>query len=593
MAMVVKNNMSAVNTLNQLNENSNALSKSLKKVSSGMRINGAGDDASGYSISEKMRVQLRGLEQDIRNTQNGTALLKVAEGAVSSTVDILRTLKEKALDSANDHNTDEDRAIMQKEVNQYVQQVDDNALVQYNGKYLLDGQTGIQNETVQDMIVSALSTEWLENALDLIEQSYGVSFRNEWAECTDITVKFSDSATLGTSTLAAVGYLPVSGGKTNHMELLINMDQFNSLDIHDTSNVNGKNAAGTGVLDRTIAHEMVHGIMAASITDFDNLSGTIAEGMAELVHGIDDLRTGSLTRAVVTGADFNERGTGATSPTGTNYYSAGYMALRYMAKQGGEDAMKNFMNVLVHHGASALDGAVSAATGGKFSSWNDMTTQLKADAAAAASDNDFLLNCCGIDLTNDDTGAITGSDASGRRMAKTKDSVVPEGGSTTFWYAPESKTSIIDGLTVHWESNYGGKVGDLTLQVGTKANQSIKFGFHDMRAKAMGLEAADGTKVSIATREQANDAIRLFDQSLRKALNEQTTIGALQSRLEYTASNLTTAAENVQNSESTIRDADMAKEMTEYTKNNVLLQSAQSMLSQANQNSSAVLSLLQ
>ncbi|MBQ1913746.1 MAG: flagellin, partial [Selenomonadaceae bacterium] len=139
----------------------------------------------------------------------------------------------------------------------------------------------------------------------------------------------------------------------------------------------------------------------------------------------------------------------------------------------------------------------------------------------------------------------------------------------------------------------GGKIGNKTLQIGTKANQSIKFGFHDMRAKAMGLEAADGTKVSIATREQANDAIRLFDQSLRKALNEQTTIGALQSRLEYTASNLTTAAENVQNSESTIRDADMAKEMTEYTKNNVLLQSAQSMLSQANQNSSAVLSLLQ
>ncbi|MBQ1509377.1 MAG: flagellin, partial [Selenomonadaceae bacterium] len=159
MAMVVKTNMSAVNTLNQLNENSNALSKSLKKVSSGMRINGAGDDASGYSISEKMRVQLRGLEQDLRNTQNGTSLLKVAEGAVSSTVEILRTLKEKALDSANDHNTDEDRAIMQKEVNQYVQQVDDNALIQYNGMYLLDGQTGIQNETVQDMIVSALSTE--------------------------------------------------------------------------------------------------------------------------------------------------------------------------------------------------------------------------------------------------------------------------------------------------------------------------------------------------------------------------------------------------------------------------------------------------
>ena len=81
--------------------------------------------------------------------------------------------------------------------------------------------------------------------------------------------------------------------------------------------------------------------------------------------------------------------------------------------------------------------------------------------------------------------------------------------------------------------------------------------------------------------------------ALQKALDEQANIGVVQTRLSYTSSNLTTASENVQNSESTIRDADMAKEMTNYTKNNVLLQAAQSMLAQANQNSSAILSLLQ
>jgi flagellin-like hook-associated protein FlgL len=133
----------------------------------------------------------------------------------------------------------------------------------------------------------------------------------------------------------------------------------------------------------------------------------------------------------------------------------------------------------------------------------------------------------------------------------------------------------------------------INLQVGAKANQAITVGLTDMRAEALGLKGSDGTKLNISTREKANAAVNVLDNALAKALDQQTTIGSIESRLEYTSSNLTTASENVQASESTIRDADMAREMTEYTKNNVLLQAAQSMLSQANQNSSSVLSLLQ
>ena len=115
----------------------------------------------------------------------------------------------------------------------------------------------------------------------------------------------------------------------------------------------------------------------------------------------------------------------------------------------------------------------------------------------------------------------------------------------------------------------------------------------DMRAVALGLQGTDGATLSVGTQEKANAAINVLDSAIQKALDQQTTIGSIQSRLEYTASNLTTASENVQSAESVIRDADMAKEMTEYTKNNVLMQAAQSMLAQANQNSSNVLSLLQ
>jgi flagellin len=131
------------------------------------------------------------------------------------------------------------------------------------------------------------------------------------------------------------------------------------------------------------------------------------------------------------------------------------------------------------------------------------------------------------------------------------------------------------------------------IHVGAAAGQTISIGLADMRAQALGLQASDATVLSVATIDKANAAISAFDFALSKALDQATTIGAIEARLEYTASNLTTSSENVQAAESTIRDADMAKEMTNYTKNNVLLQAAQSMLAQANQNSSAVLSLLQ
>ena len=160
MAMVVKNNMTAINTLNTLNKNSSALSKSLQKVSSGMKINSAADDASGYAISERMRVQIRSLDQANQNTQNGSSMMKVAEGAVSSTVEILKTLKEKAVNAANDSNTDSDRQTIQKELDQSIDQINDNANVTFNGKYLVDGSKNSKgNATYTVLTNQSLGTE--------------------------------------------------------------------------------------------------------------------------------------------------------------------------------------------------------------------------------------------------------------------------------------------------------------------------------------------------------------------------------------------------------------------------------------------------
>jgi flagellin len=157
----------------------------------------------------------------------------------------------------------------------------------------------------------------------------------------------------------------------------------------------------------------------------------------------------------------------------------------------------------------------------------------------------------------------------------------------------KSANAVLDNFNESIRAQNNSNDNAITLQVGTKANQSIRVGLTDMRAEALGLQAKDGSTIQIGTQEKANAAINVLDNAVAKALDQQTTIGSIESRLEYTSANLTTSSENVQSAESTIRDANMAKEMTEYTKNNVLMQAAQSMLAQANQSSSSVLSLLQ
>ncbi|WP_037371857.1 flagellin, partial [Selenomonas sp. AE3005] len=425
MAMVVKNNMSAISTLNTLNKNSSALSKSLQKVSSGMKINSAADDASGYAISERMRVQIRGLDQANSNTQNGSSMLKVAEGAVSSTVDILKTLKEKVINAANDTNTDSDRQTIQKELNQSIDQINDNANVTFNGKYLVDGSHN--KKIVQTS--TALTNESL------------------------------NSATLGTSALTA---LQDRNG--------------NNLNIHTSDNI-------------TVSY----------VKQGKTYSTTFSVGNTNLSTAINN----------------------ATQPSGSND----------LTLDGGASALTSVV------GLDSSSNTVYTADGG-----NALTIRAKFGGTA---------------------GQISGFTIS----------VTDRDGNIN-----KSANAVLDNFSETIRAENTGDDNSLVLQVGTKANQAIKVGLTDMRSEALGLSGSDGTKLNISTQVKANAAINVLDNAVQKALDQQTTIGSIESRLEYTSSNLTTASENVQAAESTIRDADMAKEMTNYTKNNVLLQAAQSML---------------
>ncbi|HEX7064053.1 MAG TPA: flagellin [Bacillales bacterium] len=148
--MRINHNIAALNTWHQLTQNSSSVQNSLEKLSSGLRINSAADDAAGLAISEKMRAQIRGLEQATRNSQDGISLIQTAEGALGETHSILQRMRELAVQASNDTLTDDDRAQLQKEVDQLLKQIDEIAQdTQFNKKTLLSGGLSTSGITLQ------------------------------------------------------------------------------------------------------------------------------------------------------------------------------------------------------------------------------------------------------------------------------------------------------------------------------------------------------------------------------------------------------------------------------------------------------------
>ena len=652
MAMVVKNNMTAINTLNTLNKNSSALSKSLQKVSSGMKINSAADDASGYAISERMRVQIRSLDQANQNTQNGSSMMKVAEGAVSSTVEILKTLKEKAVNAANDSNTDSDRQTIQKELDQSIDQINDNANVTFNGKYLVDG----SKNTIGNATYTALSNQSLST------DTTGAT------KLVDLKARSGDSLEIHDTDKVTVSY--VKGGKTYSATFNVKEDdgtehtlqdiftKMEEIDPNSKVFANASNASiskATGVTyttqqiqdavndanDKKTAYTTALG----KKNDLDNATKAHNDAVAAIgnyTNGAPANNTGlvkdftdafaAYNAAVATG---DKLAAGDIAKAGDTGATGGTAVKAVLDAVAGDAKWTNVQNgtsdkaVALAKAYSALKAANEKAWGAAGDGTATGSTKKTLDDAADAMTH--LTNSAG---TNAGYAEIEGEYLAAKEKADSMSGVKLMTGSEVGVAASGdvvNTASGVNAITVTAnDDGIGGQISGLnisvsdsqgnvkksanaaldafeetiraqnksddnaiSLQVGAKANQSIKVGLTDMRAEALGLQGADGTKLNISTQTKANAAINVLDNAIQKALDQQTTIGSVESRLEYTSSNLTTASENVQSSESTIRDADMAKEMTNYTKNNVLLQAAQSMLAQANQSSSNVLSLLQ
>ncbi|MFT9849592.1 flagellin N-terminal helical domain-containing protein [Aneurinibacillus sp. REN35] len=205
--MIINHNLQAMNSHRQLGVNNAAQSKSIEKLSSGLRINRAGDDAAGLAISEKMRGQIRGLDQASRNAQDGISLIQTAEGALNETHAILQRMRELAVQSSNDTNTDTDRGELQKEMDQLIEEIDRiSNTTEFNTKKLLDG----QREGVK---VEAQWVKFEENNTSSFNKTIAAAGTSATSIATDNTynVKITKAATSGTSTSYTVKWTDKSG----------------------------------------------------------------------------------------------------------------------------------------------------------------------------------------------------------------------------------------------------------------------------------------------------------------------------------------------------------------------------------------------
>ncbi|CUH96273.1 hypothetical protein P22_2363 [Propionispora sp. 2/2-37] len=479
MGMVINTNISALNTYNALSANSNALTKSLEKLSSGYKINSASDDAAGLAISEKMRSQIRGLDQASENAQNGTSLLQTADGALSDTEDILQRMRELAVQASSETNTDSDRTAIQDEIDQLTTQINTIAsTTTFNTKNLLNGTMGV-NATTDSTDALGIGSVSI-NSADIASGTYSVT----------LTSAATITATANTNSLGLA-----DDGTDFTMDATTAISGLNLGDYTLTATSAGVDGSGVALYDLELTDADGNVVASASATN-----------------------------------------TAATAMTGT-----------------------------------AADGTAVTFTldASKITSAGSMNFTLGADLADAGA----------LKVTNATTGVSVYSSAADTSL--TSDTLNANGFTMTMDVDTLlSAANTTSAVTVRNNA--------ATLQIGANEGETMKISVGDMSALALGVDSLD-----LTTTDGASSALSSIDDAISTVSKQRSALGAYQNRLDYTVSSLTTASENLTSAESLIRDTDMASEMAEYTKLNVLTQAATSMLAQANSQPQNVLSLLQ
>ncbi len=574
MALSINSNQASLNVQRQLTTTQSGLATSMQRLSTGLRINSAKDDAAGLAISERLTTQIRGNTQAARNANDGISMLQTAEGALSGITANLQRIRELAVQSANSTNSTADRQAIQAEVSQLGAEIDRvGNSARFNDLFLFgQGRASAVGNTDQLAVLDGLQGVggWLENSERLITDLYGLTA--DGAALSIELTSFTDGA-VGANVAARVVSSVGATGFGVDLKLQIDMANFTPANLP-----NG--GAAPIYNDRIIAHEMVHAVMART-TNYGSLANTanarwFIEGTAEFIHGADERIANDIAE---NGGDAAGRSAIANalddgfSLTSLDY-SAAYAATRYLHEQikgAGGAGIKDMLVYMNQNPAATLDDAFQNASKALYA---DTATFLTAFKAAGA---DFI---AGFDLGNADTGAIGGLDVDGGAV-KTAASVVPN-------VASRSGTDVLTGFAENFEtlSTGGGVRNALTFQVGANVGQTIDAGLGSMNLGAMGLAQ------SLDVIDNPLQVIAGMDRALAYVSTERAAIGAQMSRFDTVIRNLQTSSENLSASRSRIQDADFALETAALSRAQILQQAGTAMLSQANQAPSSVLALL-
>ncbi|KLU39260.1 MAG: hypothetical protein AA931_09125 [Peptococcaceae bacterium 1109] len=560
--MRINNNIMALNAHRQLGVNQANSSKSMERLSSGLRINRAGDDAAGLAISEKMRGQIRGLKQASRNAQDGISLLQTAEGALNETHAILQRMRELAVQASNDTNTEIDRNEIQKEINQLTSEINRiGNTTEFNTMKLMDGGSAGVAEASGPRLAGG------SEAVDARKAVYTFSGENfdQIQEGDTITFSFGDTDV----TLTAV----TSEDDVGEGKFLIDEDSANVV-----ANIRAALAAVN-----TVPEEWIIG---------------------------DEVESGGFTiTAKVEGVAGGTIGAEAISVT-TNF-NGGASATLKLTTAGRDAADAQAASGSISFGNNLLSaGTVITIGSNTFHLFDSSKGQVASGAATAGIDiAEFSSNEEIID-------ALLNIGAEGVLLEKTATNML-----TVTAEDPGEEGNAIalsvegpKGQTNAYTANF---------QIGANKGQSMTISILDMRSNALGISSLAGTGnsvtidgktyevawsdkvvtngtdnvpaeagLSVANHEDAAKAVEVIDAAIGKVSAERSKLGSYQNRLEHTISNLGTSAENLQAAESRIRDLDMAEEMMAFTKNNILQQAATAMLAQANMAPQSVLQLL-
>ena len=498
MGMVVRSNIMALNANRQLGMNNSQVSKSLEKLSSGYKINRAGDDASGLAISEKMKAQIKGLETASTNSQDGISLVQTAEGALTEVHDMLNRMVELAGKAANGTiDSETDRAALQDEMNSLLDEIDRIAeSTDFNGIKLLNGD---------------LAT----NTVKLGNINLGTG-----------TASTTEAATAATSTQT------IGAGAA---------DKASKLTVEYTD-ANGKLQSVTVDYTGTAAADTNATAMRDALKANSELSALFDIG-------------GTGTDITFTAKTAGEGGVKVTNITSTDTTQN---AIGKLAFRDGTDAYEKVTNGA--DGTKAGDKVTVNGTVYEFvANAGDKVTTEGAVAVLVGADNN--------------------ASAANLNKALESEGVTVEKATNDLLFKPMSN----------------GK--GLSLQIGATgdAYNKVTINVGNMSSKGLGIDNL--RNIGIMSQDAASAALDQIKNGADSAINTVSSVraelGAMQNRLEHTINNLDVASENMQSANSQIRDTDMAKEMMEYTKKNVLTQAAQAMLAQANQQPQSILQLLQ